>query len=174
MQPNILIVEDDAAHLEVLIKVFAKESLKADRAQSGEQALGIAAHKHFDLVITDMVMPGMGGLDLLRTLQTLSPDTEVIMMTAFGTIELAVEAMREGAYDFITKPIKRADILRATTKALEKQALLAENRSLRKQLAEQREREANLANTRARQKAAARKRAKKLRIGDTSDPIHGL
>ena len=136
MKPAILIVEDETGHLDALIKVFAREGLPADRASNAEEGLRQATSRHYDLILTDLIMPGMGGIDLLRALRTVSPDTEVIVMSAFGTIEIAVEAMREGAYDFITKPIKRAQVLKAARRALEKQALLAENRSLRAQLAE--------------------------------------
>jgi two-component system, NtrC family, response regulator HydG len=135
MQPLILIVEDDDAHLSALTKVFARENLVTDGAGTGELALNLARQRHYDLVIADLKMPGMSGLDLLKALRTVSPGTEVIVMTAFGTIERAVEAMREGAYDFITKPVKRDQILKAARRALEKQALLAENRSLKAQLA---------------------------------------
>ncbi len=136
MKPAILIVEDETGHLDALIKVFAREGLPADGASTAEEGLRKATSRHYDLILTDLIMPGMGGIDLLRALRTVSPDTEVIVMSAFGTIEIAVEAMREGAYDFITKPIKRAQVLKAARRALEKQALLAENRSLRAQLAE--------------------------------------
>jgi two-component system response regulator HydG len=129
-------VEDEAAHLAALMKVFAREGLEADGVASGEEAVRKVGERHYDLVITDLMMPGMNGLDLLRTLQSVSPETEVIVMTAFGTIERAVEAMKEGAYDFLTKPIKRAQVLKAARRALEKQALLAENRSLKAMLAE--------------------------------------
>ena len=136
VKPAILIVEDETGHLDALIKVFAREGLPADGASTAEEGLRKATSRHYDLILTDLIMPGMGGIDLLRALRTVSPDTEVIVMSAFGTIEIAVEAMREGAYDFITKPIKRAQVLKAARRALEKQALLAENRSLRAQLAE--------------------------------------
>jgi two-component system response regulator HydG len=80
-------------------------------------------------------MPEMDGLDVLKAVQTLFPDTEVILMTAFGTVEKAVEAMRLGAYDFVTKPVKRAMLLKSARRALEHQALMMENRSLRAELA---------------------------------------
>ena len=136
MTPTILIVEDEAGHLDALIKVFAREKLQADAAESAEVALRMVGERYYDLIITDLIMPGMDGLDLLAALREVSPDSEVIVMSAFGTIEIAVQAMKGGAYDFITKPIKRAQILKAARRALEKQALLAENRSLKAQLAE--------------------------------------
>ena len=81
------------------------------------------------------MMPGMDGMDLLENVKTLAPDTEVIMMTAYATIERAVQAMRQGAYDFVTKPFRRAQIERVVKRALEKQSLIAENKALRAQLA---------------------------------------
>src|SRR5437773_2667977 len=90
------------------------------------------------VLLTDLMMPGMSGLDLLKASRSVSPETETILMTAYGTVENAVEAMRQGAYDFVTKPLKRAHVVRAVTKALEKRNLVQENRSLRAQLAAQR------------------------------------
>jgi two-component system response regulator HydG len=80
------------------------------------------------------MLPGMSGLDLLRALKTVAPDAEVVVMTAYGTVEKAVEAMREGAYDFVEKPLKRMQIVKTVRKAAERHALLAENRTLRKEL----------------------------------------
>ncbi|MCA9563733.1 MAG: sigma-54-dependent Fis family transcriptional regulator, partial [Myxococcales bacterium] len=132
---GVLIVEDDNSHRDALVRVFSKEGIPVEAAANGNDALRCAASAHYPVVITDLMMPGMDGMDLLRNLRQLAPDSEVIVMSAFGTIEIAVEAMREGAYDFIVKPIKRAQVLKAARRALEKQALLAENRSLRAQLA---------------------------------------
>jgi two-component system response regulator HydG len=82
------------------------------------------------------MMPGMSGSDLLKAAKTVSPETEVVLMTAYGTVETAVQAMKEGAYDFITKPLKRHALLKVVRQALDKQALLAENRALKARLAE--------------------------------------
>jgi two-component system response regulator HydG len=81
------------------------------------------------------MMPGMSGEELLRAARTVSPDTEVVLMTAYGTVETAVAAMKEGAYDFITKPVKRHAIVKSVRQALEKATLVAENRALRAKLA---------------------------------------
>src|SRR4029079_2674563 len=87
------------------------------------------------VLLTDLMMPGgMSGMDLLKAARTVAPETEVVLMTAYGTVETAVEAMREGAYDFITKPLKRAHVARVVEKPLENQSLLTENRTLRAQL----------------------------------------
>src|SRR4029450_12333136 len=80
------------------------------------------------------------GMDLLRAAKTIAPETEVVLMTAYGTVETAVDAMKEGAYDFVTKPLKRAPGVLIIRNALEKQSLLVENRSLKAQLAEKRRR----------------------------------
>src|SRR5439155_934835 len=87
-----------------------------------------------------LMMPGMSGIDLLKASKSISPETETVLMTAYGTVENAVEAMKQGAYDFVTKPIKRAHLLRVLGKALEKRSLVQENRSLRAQLAAQKRR----------------------------------
>src|SRR4029079_13725318 len=93
------------------------------------------------VLLTDLMMPGgMSGMDLLKAARSVAPETEVILMTAYGTVETAVEAMKEGAYDFITKPLKRAHVVRVVCKALEKQLLLVENRALRVQLEQARRR----------------------------------
>src|SRR5512135_652484 len=84
--------------------------------------------------LTDLMMPGISGVDLLKAVKQVSPETETVVMTAYGTVEAAVEAMREGAYDFITKPLKRAHVVRVVSKALEKQSLMVENKTLKAQL----------------------------------------
>ena len=88
------------------------------------------------MLLTDLMMPGMSGAELLKAAKAVSPETEVVLMTAYGTVETAVQAMKEGAYDFITKPLKRHAIVKVVRKALEKQALVAENRALKERLAE--------------------------------------
>jgi DNA-binding NtrC family response regulator len=80
------------------------------------------------------MMPGTNGVELLRALKEVSPDTEVVLMTAYGTVEMAVQAMREGAYDFVEKPLKRMNIVKCVLKAAERHSLVAENRSLRQEL----------------------------------------
>jgi len=92
------------------------------------------------VLLTDLMMPNTTGMDLLRAAKTIAPETEVVLMTAYGTVETAVDAMKEGAYDFVTKPLKRAHVVRIVRNALEKQSLLVENRSLKAQLAEKRRR----------------------------------
>ncbi len=132
---QLLIVDDDTAHLDSLRAIFAKEGVEHRAVSSGKEALELLRTSPVSVLLTDLMMPGVDGTDLLRATHAVSPETEVIVMTAYGTVEKAVEAMREGAYDFVTKPLKRAHIVKAVRKALEKQSLLAENKDLRAQLA---------------------------------------
>ena len=134
--PTILLVDDEIAHLKTLEKLFGREGYQVLCAEDGQQALDLIRQRAPELVITDLMMPGdIDGMDLLGLIKKLTPETEVILMTAFGTVELAVQGMKEGAYDFITKPLKRAIVLKSARQALERQALLAENRELRARLA---------------------------------------
>ncbi len=103
-------------------------------AGTGEDALEHLEIAAADLVITDLKMPGMGGMEFLRRLKEKWPDTEVVVMTAYGSIDTAVEAMRCGAYDYLTKPIDRERFPMVVEKALERHALALENKQLRDRL----------------------------------------
>ncbi|HDY81807.1 MAG TPA: sigma-54-dependent Fis family transcriptional regulator, partial [Halieaceae bacterium] len=104
------------------------------QAAGGQQALELLRQHHVHVLLTDLVMPGMDGHELLRACRAVAPETEVVVMTAFGSIETAVEAMKQGAYDFITKPLKKVFITKVVRQALERQKLAIENRQLRQQL----------------------------------------
>lgn len=131
---TVLVVDDERDLRDSLGKVLRKEGYLVLLAESGEAALEILSTKHVDLVLTDLRLPQMSGMDLLRYIKRQWPDVEVLVLTAYGTIEGAVEAMRAGAYDFVTKPLKRAELLQAIRRAAERQALALENRYLREQL----------------------------------------
>ncbi|MBM4397713.1 MAG: sigma-54-dependent Fis family transcriptional regulator [Deltaproteobacteria bacterium] len=133
-RPRVLVVDDDRAALESLAQIFDREGFEVRSETGGEAALEALRAEDFGVVLADLRMPGMDGMDLLRAIKALRPDTEVVIMTAFGTIEKAVEAMREGAYDFVTKPLKRPLVVRSVTRAHEKFALKAENLALRAEL----------------------------------------
>jgi two-component system response regulator HydG len=133
-EPTLLVVDDEASNLESLERIFAREGLAVLTAPDGKEALEVVRKRRVDVVLTDLMMPNVSGVDLLKAVKQLSPETETVVMTAYGTVEAAVEAMREGAYDFITKPLKRAHVVRVVSKALEKQSLLVENRTLKAQL----------------------------------------
>ncbi len=135
-EPIILLVDDEIAHLKTLEKLFAREGYQVLSAEGGREALEQVRNHPVNLVITDLMMPELGGMELLKLVKTIRPEAEVILMTAFGTVELAVQGIKEGAYDFITKPIKRATIIKSAAQAIERQALVAENRVLKAQLAE--------------------------------------
>src|SRR5207244_580828 len=114
--------------------IFQREGMRVLAADGAKAALELARGQRIEVVLTDLMMPGVTGLDLLRALKQVSPDTEVVVMTAYGTVETAVQAMREGAYDFVEKPLKRMSIVKSVEKAAERQSLVAENRSLRQEL----------------------------------------
>lgn len=133
---HVLVVDDDAEHASTLQRLLEREGLRVTVAHGAEEALRAARVEEFDLILTDLVMSGMSGLDLMRALAEGKVGTEVILMTAFGTVEVAVEAMRSGAYDFVVKPIKRATLLKAIERALASRRLRVENLRLRSELEE--------------------------------------
>src|SRR5919205_2358316 len=103
-------------------------------AYDAKHALDQVRNHRVQVVLTDLMMPGTTGLELLRAIKQVQPEVEVVLMTAYGSVEAAVSAMREGAYDFVEKPLKRMTIVKSVRKAAEKQQLLAENRSLRNEI----------------------------------------
>jgi two-component system, NtrC family, response regulator HydG len=133
--PLVLIVDDERPNLESLGRIFEREGWRVAQASSGVEALEVARRERPSVVVTDLMMPGMSGEALLRALKAVSPEIEVVLMTAYGTVESAVAAMKEGAYDFITKPLKRQAVVKSVRQALEKSSLVAENRALRARLA---------------------------------------
>ena len=134
MTIQILIVDDESSNRQTLKRVLSREGYSVSTAENAAIALAQVRQHPPVLMLTDIKMPGMDGIALLKQAKTLHPELEVIVMTAYGTVEQAVEAMKEGAWDFIAKPIKRADLIRAVRKALEKQALSQENKALRSAL----------------------------------------
>ncbi len=136
----VLVVDDEPSIVESLTKIFRREGLTVLAATDGNTGLDLLRKHRIGVLLTDLMMPHTTGMDLLRAAKTIAPETEVVLMTAHGTVEAAVDAMKEGAYDFVTKPLKRAHVVRIIRNALEKQSLLVENRSLKAQLAERRRR----------------------------------
>ncbi len=134
--PRLLIVDDDRANLESLVRIFAKEGIASLAVTNGVDALAVLRQQPIEVLVTDLMMPGMTGTELLRAVKAVRPEVEVIFITAYGTVEAAVAAMKEGAYDFITKPPKRHDILKVVRQAFERAGLMAENRALKASLAE--------------------------------------
>jgi DNA-binding NtrC family response regulator len=130
----ILIVEDDPTVGESLRLLFKKRGHEILLALNGKEALQLFRHEIVDLVVTDVVMPKMDGIELLEAVKGLRPETEVIVISAQGTIEKAVQAMKLGAFDFIEKPINPRVISLLVERALEKQTLILQNRDLRSRL----------------------------------------
>jgi two-component system response regulator HydG len=133
--PRILVVDDDEAVREALARTLEKLGYEPVLAADGQQGLDRIREGDVHIVLADLKMPGLSGQELLRAAKALSPDVEVIMITGHGTVEDAVAAMKEGAYDFITKPFRRAYLERTIRKAAEKQSLVFQNRALQQRLA---------------------------------------
>ena len=137
MTPSLLIVDDEQDMLQLLRRSLEPElSCKVQTAASAEQALQLLAGNIFDLVLADIKMPGMNGLQLLELIKKDKPELTVVMMTAFGHIEMAVQAMKRGAYDFITKPFDLDALILRLEKALERSRLIRENRRLQQEVCE--------------------------------------
>lgn len=134
MKQRILVVDDEESIREFLEIMLRKEGYEVSTAEDGSQALELVKKRSFDLIISDMQMPNMTGLELLREVKGISPATVFMMITAFGTTETAVEAMKIGAYDYVTKPFKIDEVRININNALRSQHLESENRSLKKVL----------------------------------------
>jgi two-component system response regulator PilR (NtrC family) len=134
---RILVVDDERSMREFLEIFFRREGYDVTTCDSVDEALLAVESDDFDLVITDLQMPDRSGLELLAAVREGSPETPVVMITAFGTTETAIAAMKQGAQDYITKPFKVDEIAVVVEKALEKKSLASENRRLRTQLRSQ-------------------------------------
>jgi two-component system response regulator HydG len=132
--PVILVADDDPALRDAVARTLSRAGYEVVPAADGTAALEIVRRRPVQVLLADLRMPGLDGLELLRAAKTIAPEVEVILITGHGGIEDAVAAMKEGAYDFLTKPFKRAALQKAVEKALEKQHLLQQNRALRRQL----------------------------------------
>jgi two-component system response regulator HydG len=131
------VVDDEPSLLKALERTLKGAGYEVSTAPDAERALGVLPQVDPQVVVTDLILPNMDGIDLLRQIKETAPATEVLVITGHASIERAVEAMRLGAFDFVEKPIDRSRLLRLVDKALERQSLLAENVLLRGRLAEQ-------------------------------------
>lgn len=131
MSERILVVDDEAGMRDVLGRILSSEGYLVTAAGNGVEALQALGRESFDFILCDIRMPEMGGLDLLREMTAKKITGTVIMMSAFGTVETAVEAMKLGAYDYISKPFMSDEILLTLRKAREREALRRENEYLR-------------------------------------------
>jgi len=134
MKSRILVVDDEESIREFLEIMLKKEGYEVTCAEDGQAALEVLKKKSFDLVISDMQMPNLSGMELLKHVKDQYPDVVFMMITAFGTTETAVEAMKIGAYDYVTKPFKIDEVRINIANALRSQNLEVENRNLKKEL----------------------------------------
>jgi DNA-binding NtrC family response regulator len=136
VKPSILIVDDDRLVSDFMAETFAGSPYEVETADSGDAAAEKIAHRDYDLIFSDVKMPGLNGIELLKRIKKVSPETVVIMMTAFGTVRNAVEAMKSGAYEYLLKPFGPDEATLAAERALEHHRLVRENRLLRHAVAE--------------------------------------
>jgi two-component system, NtrC family, response regulator PilR len=136
MTGSILVVDDEKGQREILTAILHREGYRVVDVPGGREALQGLKGEEFDLILTDLKMQGMSGLELLETVLAEDPNQCIVIMTAHGTIDSAVEAMRKGAFDYLEKPLDREDLLLTLQRAFERINLLRENRSLQKRLEE--------------------------------------
>ncbi len=132
---RVLIIDDEVNMRHMLSTMLGKLEYHAEVAENGKQALALMERNDFQFALCDIKMPEMNGLEFLAHAKAAFPETTVIMMSAFGSVEQAIEAIRLGAYDYISKPFKADEIELTLKKAVEREALLRDNRNLRAQLA---------------------------------------
>jgi DNA-binding NtrC family response regulator len=129
---SILVVDDDRAMREMLASLFREQGFRVTEAASADEATKLLGESEFDVVLSDIKMPGKSGIQMVGDVRRLRPDTPVILMTAFGSIDSAVEAMRAGAFDYVRKPFEPDVVQLTVERALERRALEEENRRLRR------------------------------------------
>ena len=134
---KILIADDDKNLAHVLASELSEEGFQVDKVATGTKAMDLLEKDEYDVLLLDLTMPGIGGIDVLRRIKTLELTTEVVILTGNATVPTAVEAMKLGAYDYLTKPFKMAELKVVIQRAYEKKELLTENLFLRAQVKRQ-------------------------------------
>jgi len=135
LEKRILVVDDDNLMKDFLKETLTRSEYLVDLASSGDEALDKLKLKEYDVIVSDIRMPKLGGMELLKAARENSPDIKVVMMTAYGTVENAVEAMKLGAFDYIMKPFSADEIELVVKKAFEYKKLIIENRMLKSEVA---------------------------------------
>ncbi len=130
-RPRVLIVDDEKFIRDILADFLGMEGYVVRTAEDGAAALEELHTAHYDLIISDLKMPRMGGIELLDAIGTAAPNALTVIMTGFGTVETAIDAMKRGAYDYILKPFKVEEVIRVVQRGIDKQRLSAENLRLR-------------------------------------------
>jgi response regulator RpfG family c-di-GMP phosphodiesterase len=130
-RPRVLIVDDEKFIRDILADFLGMEGYIVRTAEDGAAALEELHSHHYDLIISDLKMPRMGGIELLEAIGTAAPNALTVIMTGFGTVETAIDAMKRGAYDYILKPFKVEEVIRVVQRGIDKQRLSAENLRLR-------------------------------------------
>src|SRR5689334_10524683 len=133
-RPRILVVDDEKVIRDMLADFLGMEGYIVRTAEDGTSALGELEKGHYDLVISDLKMPRMGGIALLDEIGKTAPDALTVIMTGFGTVETAIDAMKRGAYDYVLKPFKLDEVVHVIQRGLDKQRMAAENLRLREAL----------------------------------------
>ena len=133
---TILVVDDEKNIRDALVKILNKEGYNTLSAAEGKEALGILREKDVNLILTDLKMPAMDGLELLTACKMIKPNVEVILISAYGTIEKAVSAIKDGAYDFIVKPFKRSALIEVVNRAIAAQTLNVQDKLVEEKLLE--------------------------------------
>ena len=130
----VLIADDDPVALELLAEVLTAEGYRIRTAPGGEECLRLAEAEPFDLAIVDLRMPRVDGLQVIRRLAAVQPGVPVLILTAFATIDTAIEAVREGAYDYLSKPFRMEEIKLVVRRTLDARRLARENVQYRHEL----------------------------------------
>jgi DNA-binding NtrC family response regulator len=134
MNERVLIVDDEEVQADIIVDILAKEGYSVKKAYSAEEAMKHALKGEYSVFLVDLKMPGMGGIGLLKAMKEKGIDGNLIIMTAYGTIETAVEAMKEGAYDYLTKPFSKEELLINIARAVDAYKVYRRNLTLRAEL----------------------------------------
>jgi DNA-binding NtrC family response regulator len=134
MNRNILVIDDEEIQANIIANILEKEGYRVTKGYSAEEALKTAVKDDYNVMLVDLKMPGMGGLEFLRKVKNAGVGANIIIMTAYGTIETAVEAMRAGAFDYISKPFSKDELLINVEKALKAFSLFNQNVNLKEEL----------------------------------------